>query len=213
MPSIVQAPFFFEKKAAAVYYSGLDGLDYLPEKPGWYAWIQVPITVDDLHLSLCRPQSMVATIEADLGLRFQGTVRPVESTIEDPKAAEFLSLRLAMLFFAPPLYVGIAKDLRSRLLSHRQHLREPPSHVALTVEQMDTEYESRCFGLRMSKALDFRTGASGGDGNSGVNNRPAVRADSLIVKCVLAPSGNRRRLKSVESVLNRLYAPPYGRKA
>lgn len=181
----------------AVHYSGIDSLNHLPDEPGWYCWIYVPVNEDDLSAAVCRAPEISASVRGPLGLDYAGRLEPIPSTLDKCSGALLESVRQLMLAFGPPLYIGMAKRLRSRLLSHRKHILTPGAHIELSLQDLDTETESAYFGRRIADLL----------------HEHRIRRESLLVKCVLSRRVSKEALKVPETALNRIYSPPHGRKA
>jgi hypothetical protein len=194
-PAVVRCEYF--DAPVDVYYSGLDSLEHLPDRPGWYCWIYVPVNEDDLSAAVCRAPTVLATVEGPLGLDYAGRIRPRVPDLGRCDEHDLENVRRLMLAFAPPLYIGMATRLRARLLSHRKHILTPGATTELKSEELDTETESAFFGRRIADLLRDN----------------GIRRESLIVKCIVSVRGSRAALKAPETTLNRMYSPPHGRKA
>lgn len=182
-------------------YSALE-IDLIEDRPGWYCWIHVPDSDQDLRTDLLRFQGVHASIEGFLGAKYEGDLPAAQGhALPRGIGRSIASLQATMLAFGPPLYIGIAKRLRSRLRQHKHHLDEAlrGAHLyepaPVDASSVDSDKESAYFGGRIGQFL--------------LNH--GVSVSSLFIRCVEAQVG--ADLKSVETALNRLYCPPFGRKA
>jgi hypothetical protein len=187
----------------SVYFATLNDLDSIPNSPGWYAWFHIPSSVAGGDLHLYRHARVDSTVKGIFNLSFEGQLKVVGAdktpsfTAKEKECME--TLRSLYLAFAPPLYVGISKTLRSRLKAHRKNLQEFMASAAAEMETVesvgpDNEGESQYFGGRIGQAI--RT----------LNITP----DDLHVKFVLAQDAST--LRDIERVLNFALTPHYGRK-
>jgi hypothetical protein len=190
-----------------VHFAALNDLDSVPSTAGWYSWFQIPSSLSPESLQLYRHSKVVSAVTGIFNLTFEGCLRAADGNSLPPvgKANEeetLEQLRSLFLAFAPPLYIGISKNLRTRLKSHRKNLQNfltAFDYKGIDAEEKgagdpDTERESQYFGARVGLAL--RT----------LN----LSADTLYVKCVLADDTSN--LKEIERVLNFALTPHYGRK-
>jgi hypothetical protein len=190
-----------------VHFAALNDLESVPVAAGWYAWFYIPSAVDEASLDLYRHSKVNSTVTGIFNLTYEGRLKPTGNKLSaafnaasDPESLD--TLKSLFLAFAPPLYIGIAKCLRSRLKSHRKNLRdfmssgdaEATESAAISGIEPDSEHESQYFGARIGAALRALT----------------LSPDTLYVKCVVAD--DPAKLKQIEKILNFALTPHYGRK-
>jgi hypothetical protein len=183
-------------EVVVAYYS-VDELESAPEQAGWYCWVFVPTTPDEVCPEVARPSAVTATIDSVLGVQYKGDALVVPLERPELGSNDFVRLRNAMLAFGAPLYIGIANNLRSRLLSHRRNLDGAPGPEGESAVESDSERESAYFGRRVGELLA----------------KKQIARRGLFVKCVSEPTASRKSLKAVETILNRMFAPPLGRRS
>ncbi|MBI5498930.1 MAG: GIY-YIG nuclease family protein [Deltaproteobacteria bacterium] len=190
---------FFEGRLIRLGLYHLDELENAPQSAGLYCWVYVPANIDDLALDVTWPASLRAGLDGPLGFRYSGLLRPCPPTASSINSASFELLRVAMFALAAPLYIGMATNLRARLLAHRTSIRSNPRDADPTDGEApsDTDAESRQFGRRIARLLADKK----------------IRDASLFVRCTVFPRASRTTLKRIETVLNRMYTPAQGRKA
>lgn len=190
-----------------VHFASLSDLESVPVASGWYAWFYIPSSVDDPSLDLYRHSKVNSTVTGIFNLTYEGRLKPTGSNLSgafdaaaDPESLD--TLKSLFLAFAPPLYIGIAKNLRSRLKSHRKNLQdfmksgdgEATKPAETNRIEVDSERESQYFGARIGTALQTLK----------------LSPDTLYVKCVIADDPTQ--LKKIEKILNFALTPHYGRK-
>jgi hypothetical protein len=187
--------------------AALNDLDSIPSSPGWYAWIYIPSSLSNDALKLYRHAKVEAEVSGIFNLSFAGNL---ESLGEEPSLpplrqgkmnALLATLRSLFLAFAPPLYIGMSSNLKTRLLTHRRKLQDfhgvgRAEEDEATKEQpaSDTEKESQYFGARIALAM----------------RELKLSPDDLFVKFVV--SNSTEQLRPVESLLNYSLTPNYGRR-
>jgi len=185
--------------STTVSYFSLYEVENAPEEPGWYAWFYVPDRLDELKADLLRLPGVWAAVKGVLGMEFEGLLQGKTPATGSIRAEDFASLQQAMLAFSPPLYIGIASCLKKRLLQHRHCLAANVAEAELQDDgrriAADSDDESDYFGRRLGRIV-------------GASNESKA---SLYVKCVTCR--DRKALKGVETILNRVYSPVYGRRA
>src|SRR5262245_33148199 len=98
-------------------------------RPGLYAWYLrlLPKAVAETNLSTYArffgSKQMSSKLKAYLGELYQGTLALVPA-FDSPRAAIRTLLATAAAVFAPAVYIGIAKNMRTRLVTHRRHLED-----------------------------------------------------------------------------------------
>jgi hypothetical protein len=193
----VQCDYF--RTPVELHYASLDSVETIPSAPGWYSWFYVPLSREDLSFGVVRQPWLSVTVDGPLGGGYTGRVT-VPKGAEERLALtdeQFGAIRELMLAFAPPLYIGMARDLRKRLVTHRRHVHDVPvATYELNPGLSDTDAESAWFGSRISVLLADK-----------------IRRECLFVKCVVSTRGGPDFLKRPETVLNKLYTPPHGRRA
>jgi hypothetical protein len=184
----------------AITFLSFAELELAPEGPGWYCWIYCPDERESVRIGFPRHPSVDAKVDSVLGASYEGTLAlRSEAALGPIEDAHFPHLQSAMLAFSPPLYIGISGGLRARLRTHSRQL-EDSLHGARTpaglryAVQSDSDGESRYFGERVSAVM----------------KEARISENCLYVKCVEAPSSDA--LRPVESILNRAYCPPFGRR-
>ena len=180
------------------------------DRPGLYAWyLRPPSDLPDE--ASCNPYRGVyadrqfkVSASAALGERMDGHVNRRRTELKNARAGEELDQSLfasAFAAFAPPVYVGRSIQIRGRLMSHLNSLRNDMGRSTLAAvaddgetATPDSDEESAKFGIRMARML-----RSGG----------LAHFRGLFVKVVYAP--NNLATKRVEYVLNRTFHPVLGR--
>ncbi len=185
-----------------------------PSEPGLYSWhFRLPRDRPERVLpfldQLFHTGSVWAEVTGNMRQVWAGEIRTGASAFSDG-----ISPLLAPIFFAVayPLYIGISKDLRTRLSRHKEQLEmyktEDPREN--TERGEDDEVESRFFGQRLGavfkKAGYFDT-------------------SQLFVKCVpfeQPPGATEARetwiarimpdVRAAESACNTLFHPVFGRR-
>jgi hypothetical protein len=174
-------------------------VELAPTEPGWYAWFYVPDSLEDIRHELLRMSGVRANVKGLMGLEYEGDLAPVQQATPVLDERDLVALQRAMLAFSPPLYIGIATCLRDRLLQHRTRVQDAVAANDFDFDagnvEPDTVEESAFFGERVGQFI-ARTGIS-----------PA----SLYVKCVTADDSDA--LKRIETTLNRMFGPVFGRRA
>ena len=189
-----------------VHFAALNDLDSVPTGAGWYAWFQIPGSLSSESFQLYRHATVGSSVTGIFNLTFEGRLKAADGdsppTFPSGDDETLDTLKSLFLAFAPPLYIGISKNLRTRLKTHRKHLQEfmrAADGVVAGADARngiadDTEKESQYFGSRVGTAL----------------RSLKLSPDTLYVKCVLAEDPTQ--LKKIEKALNFALTPHYGRK-
>lgn len=191
-----------------VHFAALNDLDSVPTGAGWYAWFQIPNSLSSESFQLYRHATVDSSVTGIFNLTFEGRLKTAD--VDSPPSFDATddiqlmdTLKPLFLAFAPPLYIGISKSLRSRLKSHRKSLRDflaaaysTAIAVGTSGVEADSEKESKYFGARVGQAL----------------HTLKLSPDTLYVKCVLAEDPDPNQLKKIERALNFALTPHYGRK-
>lgn len=174
------------------------------KKSGLYAWyvrvLPKETAVDDLswYGSFFGSKQYSVDLRASLGERYEGdlTIRPAfDATLP----ANMALVSAVTTVFSPPIYVGIAKNVKSRLLTHLAKLRVAlvtPFAVAISGD-VDSDEESSYFGGRVGDLLRAQ----------GIDD---VR--HLFVKIVFQPGDDLTQRRAVEHFANRVFFPFCGRR-
>lgn len=194
-------------KEIKISYFSLNQFELIPNQAGWYCWFFVPEESEctealETKLELLKQRKLSANIKGTLGLAYEGILQTVSvSKFSNKKISDFNYLQATMFAFAPPLYVGLSKNLKTRLNRHKYQLeKQVPFYGSSDNEDagknipLDTEEESSYFAKRIAKYMnDF-----------GVNK------GELYVKCCF--SDNKENLFNIELILNNTFSPIYGRR-
>jgi hypothetical protein len=176
------------------------------KKPGLYGWyirvLPKETAVNDLNWygSFFGSKKYSVDLSATLGEQYAGdlSLRPA---FDAAMPANMALISTVTAVFSPPIYVGIAKNVRSRLLTHLAKLREAlitPFTLAISGDlTADSDEESSFFGGRVGNLLRAQ----------GIDD---VR--HLFVKIVFQPVDDLAQRKAVEHFANRVYFPFCGRR-
>lgn len=182
------------------YYS-INELDLVEHKPGWYSWHFVPDRSEDLNSGLFRVKSIDAEVKSIFGTKYSGRLNTHEIDIDSNvygKYSEFIEQ--TFICFSPPLYIGISKDVKFRLNTHKSKLYGTlelgiiNKVKELDLTKIDSVEESSYFGQRI--------------GNRLIESN--IDKNGLFVKVIYSESESE--LKPVEKILNNFFIPPYGRR-
>lgn len=170
---------------------------------GYYSWIYIPETKEKISVGVVKKRNIISTVKEGFSNNYHGELvrRDLEECAIDNED-QFLKFQELMFAFSAPLYIGISSNLRSRLQRHKRQLAEcyetleamgpETGFQSIDPGDLDTDIESKCFGQRIAKILQTE----------------GLHLDELYIKCVRSEGGDD--LKSNETILNRIYAPPYG---
>ena len=205
-------------------------LSTAPAGPGLYAWYVRPeLRVADLSdgirtkknllevMSLLRIPTLYLRADGHLSMRFEGTLAHtvygsdldeeftslVDSVIANPAQRSFFAdvLLAATPALMAPLYVGVAIDLRSRLGQHRDSIQK------YSAQHLKHPHEETGAAMPHSFAREVA--------------RRQISPNQLVVyTCQIPFSINatlnhdeqRRVAEAVETVLNRIFFPIFGRR-
>lgn len=175
--------------------------------PGLYAWfLRTPL--DRSGEALCDPYRKVfaekkfeVEASAPLGEMLVGRLARHQPILPPPRPGHVLDepfFAKAFAIFAPPVYIGRSKSIRTRLLQHVRALQAALEKLPETEPGgdfvADTDRESAHFGARMGALLARR----------GIRD-----SRGLFVKVVYAP--DNAATKRAELILNRTFHPTLGR--
>jgi hypothetical protein len=177
------------------------------EQPGLYAWylrLQPHATSPDAiraYIRLFTSKRLYVTAAGVLNESYEGSL---ERLPFDPASGEIPAsmLAAATVMFSPPIYLGISKNVRTRLQQHLDALEgalrevEPMPMPAPQIEP-DTFEESATFGQRAAALLKA----------SRIND-----VSGLFVKVLYDGSIERRQLIGIEHLINRAFVPVCGRR-
>lgn len=183
-------------------------LHRVPQRPGLYAWHALPSAhckFRDYH-GIFKEKAFRSVIRGNLLEEFTGTLNCTTQSFSDGDDCDRDLLRLMATMASPPLYIGMAANLRDRLDVHSrslcEHIHAPSPDddrwlkSGLNVDQ-DSVEESRYFAARIGQYVRGTT----------------VTVTCFFVKIiVLQENYSRKRLQFVERLLNLTYNPIYGRR-
>lgn len=200
--------FPYGERHAHIVVSALDITKLDDNKPGLYAWYVriLPKETDMAALSFYGgffgSKKYTIDLSATLGEQYQGKL-VLSPAFDAGRAAHMDLLSSVTTAFSPPIYIGIAKNVRKRLLTHVAKLESAliaPITAALgssTTADDDSDEESGYFGgrvgglLRELKINDIR---------------------HLFVKIVYQEADDVAQRRGVEHFVNRVFFPFCGRK-
>ncbi|MEA3044678.1 MAG: hypothetical protein QOH47_2516 [Sphingomonadales bacterium] len=199
--------FGFGERLRHWVYRG-DQVNQAQDTAGLYAWfVRTPLSASnepacDPYRRVFANRRFTVSASAPLGERMEGRLRRVQRTLPAARPGEELNDQLfaaAFAAFAPPVYLGRATSVRSRLGQHVAALEEGLARPAAGAGDdddppSDTDEESSKFGSRMAALL---------------RGRGLRDYRGLFVKVVYAPSPIAT--KRVEYLLNRTFHPILGR--
>lgn len=183
-------------------------LEFAQDTPGLYAWylrLHPDAASSDSLRAYARvftSKTLDVTAQGIFNERYQGRLERIspELTIESMESM----LCAATTMFSPPIYVGISKHIRTRLMQHFRCLENTLKSNAnqagpfsLDEKQLDSNEESESFGARLAcllRASEF------------------THVSGLFVKIIYNSAAGRAHLTSVESLLNRAFGPVCGRR-
>lgn len=213
-PPDFQIPFLYGEsyRNYLLPYERIEG--DAPSQSGMYGWFfRIRPEAGDEALQFLADLYQQRTLKADISgtLRLQYT-GILHKTRADLSNADREILREGLVAFPIPLYIGISRNLKDRLTTHKSqlehYLHSHPEYDQISAEiGTDTEDESKSFGQRLGtfwREHDF------------------FGTDNLYVRYILtsdtAPRSNEstrltfRRLQETETVLNSLINPVFGRR-
>jgi hypothetical protein len=176
-------------------------------KPGLYAWYvrvlpkETATTDLSCYGGFFGSKKYTVDLSASLGEQYQGKLK-LNPAFDVSRAANVALLSTVTTVFSPPIYIGIAKNIRKRLLTHLDKLEKalvtPPAAVlSPTPVDDDSDEESGYFGGRVGELLrELKV--------SDVRN--------LFVKIVYQPVDDLVQRRGVEHFVNRVFFPFCGRK-
>lgn len=185
-----------------VSYFSINEIDLIPsDKKGWYCWFYVPESPDTLNIDFIKYYKPRATIEGIFGIRYHGALKDDAKKLDIKDVGQcFDDLQHTILAFSSPLYIGISKSLTIRLKRHKSQLEARLNTDSLIESEdindikNDSDEESSFFGQRIASQMNLYN----------------IKYSELYVKCVYSSSIDN--LERVETVLNRMFLPPYGRR-
>lgn len=185
----------------------LSELHKIPSVPGIYAWyLKMDSANSDDYFKIYKQKKVSVNVKGHLKESYSGEVRHIYNPIDYVNPGlDFDLCEIASLAFSPPLYIGISKNLKSRLKDHARELHDiyfnkvklatPP---ALGKTDFDTIVESAHFAQRVGHSI------------SSFNK---INLSALVIKTIEMPATYVwDDLQKVEKYLNRTYNPVYGRK-
>lgn len=176
------------------------------KKPGIYAWylriLPKETGVVDLNFygSFFGSKHYKVDLNAYLGEQYQGDLKMCPA-FDANRPANMALISTVTTVFSPPIYVGIAKNVRSRLLTHLEKLRATlVASFTTTISntpEVDSDEESSFFGSRVGTLLRAQ----------GIDD---VR--HLFAKVVFQPADDVVQRRAVEHFVNRVFFPFCGRR-
>lgn len=208
-----------EAVVSCEYYNLTSDLTMVQEKPGIYSWhLFCPgLDIGDLlrYWRALNDSRVNISVEGNFSNSWEGEIgqedcqyadefehRLSESNkIDIPLALQLLAH--ASMFFSPSLYIGKAKNLRSRILQHRrsiEHYREmdPDKDDPLEDELLTSEErkEINTFGRKMGAMLD--------------NDYRTFQVFVKVVSIEQSGISGLDEIAQVEYFLNRTFNPKFG---
>lgn len=175
--------------------------DAVPQKPGLYAWLY-----DYQNLMNCDEQQFIKAIESiskklsypeisgdlkgSLGTIYSAQLSNIDyvSLTEEKEQQLTEDIQIVktclnlMSYFSPPLYIGIAKNLRTRYVQHKE------SYEKATRD----EKQKPCFGSRLYEM--------------------GIEPRELVFKYIVVEDTSKQQREAIEYVLNRMLKPLAGRR-
>jgi hypothetical protein len=185
----------------------LADLHKIPNVPGIYAWyLKMDRSNADDYFKIFKQKKVGVQVTGHLKENYIGEVKHSyrASDYHNP-GLDFDLCEIASLAFSPPLYIGISKDLKSRLAVHAKELQDiyfkkvklmtPPP---LGKTDFDTIVESAHFAQRVGHSI---------------TSFNKITLNALVIRTIEMPNTYVwSDLQKVEKYLNRTYNPVYGRK-
>lgn len=188
-------------------------IDQVKDTPGLYAWyvrvLPTEASVADLkgYGDLFRSKEYHVEVRATLGERHEGKLE-MSTAFDAARPTNASLISSVTTIFAPPVYVGISKTIRSRLAKHLGKLIEAlhappppataaPSATAVAAPAADSDSESGHFGTRIGALL--RTHGFKDQRN-------------LFVRIVYHDIGLPEERRGAEHYANRVFFPLLGRR-
>lgn len=177
----------FERRVNAIKSDRAEAFRYIEEK------------LDSLVFKKYREDDYKVTLRGPLKPRFEGDAKHIppvsddliERLIDDPSRLRIIAdaISNAAPFFTAPLYIGMAKNLRERLLKHKSLI--------------DSMYDS----LRSRQTLEIK------EGDAGFARQIVARGFDPMSLFVYVQEVDVRTNEQVdvESILNRINFPIFGR--
>lgn len=195
-------------------------LDEVPERPGLYAW----------YLKLAKGKEMynefhsvmvhrILDVEAsgELGEKYSGKMGRKDFEFEKKyrRRSNRENFRFENIFltdeqvsmvtatFAPPIYIGISRNLHNRLREHKRELETSLNSINKNTNNeipdfnSDSASESSAFGERIARVL---------------RDKNYIGTNSLFIKTVEFDNIQKEELFDIEYFLNRTFTPIFGKK-
>jgi len=187
-------------------------LDQVRDLPGVYAWYLNFSKEDDIQNYQCffSEKRFDVKVVGNLKESYLGVIKSSVDKLAN-NAIDKQMLETVFSSFNVPIYIGISKSLRIRLLQHKNALEEkiaegmPPLNESEKIKtlfnefneaELDTQAESSAFAGRLFIKLHQ-------------NN---IKARNLSVKVVYFEKSNKKSsLFAIETFINRLFYPILGR--
>lgn len=178
-------------------FNEIDSID--GASAGWYCWFYVPDEPESIAQDFVRMYRPIAQVTGIFGTSYSGVLQASEQEPHTDNPPDFQNLQKLCVAFAPPLYIGISKNLGQRLKAHRRQLLDEFFSGEIRDDpdigfESDSEEESSYFAKRVAREM----------------RRFGVTPEELYVKCLVAPDA--RTLRPLEKVVNRMFLPAYGRR-
>lgn len=188
-------------------YYRLKDINMLPSTPGIYSWYITgnQSNVDNFY-KLFMQKRVAVSIEGHLKEIYQGNLRRhYDEGHFKTGITDFGLFNVSSLAFCPPLYIGISKDLKSRINVHYQELQKIidgrvklKNVKVMNPSDFDTIYESQHFAQRIGYSI---------------KTTKRIKLNSIFIKTIEMQKGySWGSLNNIEKYLNRAFVPIYGRK-
>ena len=181
-------------------YSELHDVLPLPGVYAWYLNYEKEISPKQFH-DFFTSKSFDVDIKGNLKEKYSGSLKQESDTFDEDQIDRSL-LEYVINTFNIPIYIGVSKNLKSRLSTHKNALNEkwvdPNFRTQISSDQLiiDTDEESSYFAHRVASKIKNRFGIN-----------------SLVIKVIYEESNyNKSKLFPVENFINRTFFPLVGRR-
>ena len=138
-------------------YYKLSEVPQIPDVPGIYSWhLWIDNNNTTRYSQVFKHKRVKVNIVSNLSDQFDGTINHVDHATDIFQSAIDINVcNLSSIAMCPPLYIGIAKKLGTRLTQHKDELDKiikgttPIPRNTLLKSQYDSIYESQHFAARM----------------------------------------------------------------
>jgi hypothetical protein len=187
----------------------IEDVEFAPNTSGIYCWFlrfNADTSLSKKYHDLYTDKEYWVTIEGNFKQKYEGPLNlsSINASLDNKALGDICEN--ASVIFSPPLYLGIARNLRDRLCQHVKSLKDykfkRAESIDIECDDLDTDKESDYFGQSFGSRFLNEYDESGK--NYGHND--------LFCRVIECRKMSKRQLQQAEYYLNRTFKPIYGRK-